>query len=90
MLIPFKDLLIYKRRKIYDITKHRKDSRLNTGFDYKDRLFGLMVSNHIQRNQIVREFMLFLNDYFYNIIKGVKYLKVFKNYTIEKNDTNVR
>jgi len=90
MLTPFKDLLIYKRRKIYDVAKHRKDSRLNTGFDYKDNLFNLMTSRHIQRNQTMREFMLFLNDYFYNLIKGVKYLKVFKNYTVEKDDTNVR
>lgn len=90
MIAPFKDLLIYKRRNIYDVAKHRKDSRLNSGFVYKDNLFNLMISRHIQRNQTVREFMLFLNDYFYNIIKGVKYLKVFKNYTVEKDDTNVR
>jgi len=90
MIAPFKDLLVYRRKKIYDIAKHRKDDRLNTGYDYKDKLFNLMVSKHILRNQNMREFMLFLNDYFYNIIKGVKYLKVFKNYTIEKDDTNVR
>lgn len=90
MIAPFKDLLIYKRRKIYDVAKHRKDSRLNLGYDYKDKLFNLMTSKHIQRNQTVREFMLFLNDYFYNIIKGVKHLKVYKNYTVEKDDTNVR
>jgi len=90
MIAPFKDLLVYRRKKIYSIAKHRKDNRLNTGYDYKDKLFNLMVSKHILRNQNMREFMLFLNDYFYNIIKGVKYLKVFKNYTIEKDDTNVR
>ena len=90
MAAPFKDLLQYKRVKVYDVTKHRKDSRLNTGYDYKDKLFNLMASKHIQRNQTIREFMLFLNDYFYNIIKGSKYLKVFKNYTVEKDDTNVR
>lgn len=90
MIAPFKDLLQYKRRKIYDVAKHRKDSRLNIGHDYKDKLLNMMTSKHIQRNQTVREFMLFLNDYLYNAIKGVKYLKVFKNYTVEKDDTNVR
>ena len=90
MEAPFKDLLRYKRVKVYDVAKHRKDSRLNTGYDYKDNLFNLMTSKHIRRNQIIKEFMLFLNDYLYNVIKGVKYLKVFKNYTVEKDDTNVR
>lgn len=90
MEAPFKDLLRYKRVKIYDVAKHRKDSRLNTGYDYKDNLFNLMTSKHIRRNQTIKEFMLFLNDYFYNIIKGVKHLKTFKNYTVEKDDTNVR
>ena len=90
MIAPFKDLLTYKRKKIYDIAKHRKDIRLNLGYDYKDNLVNKMSSNHIQRNQTIREFMLFINDYFYNIIKGVKYLKVFKNYTVEKDDINVR
>ena len=90
MIAPFKDLLIYKRRKIYDVAKHRKDSRLNLGYDYKDDLVNKMVSKHIQRNQTIREFMLFINDYLYNVIKSVKHLNAFKNYTIEKDDTNVR
>jgi len=90
MIVPFKDLLVYKRKKIYDVAKHRKDSRLNIGYDYKDNLVNKMVSKHIQRNQTIREFILFVNDYFYNIIKSVKYLNAFKNYTIEKDDTNVR
>lgn len=90
MLTPFRDLLIYKRKKLYDVAKRRNDIRLNSGFDYKDNLFNLMLSKHIQRNQTVREFILFINDYFYNIIKGVKYLKTFKNYTVEKDNTNVR
>lgn len=88
MLTPFKDLLIYKRKNLYDVAKHRKDSKFNNGFDYKDKMFGLMLSKHIQRNQTIRDFILFLNDYFYNVISGVKYLKLYKNYTIENNITN--
>jgi hypothetical protein len=90
MIAPFRDLLIYKRKKIYSVAKHRKDSRLNLGFNYEDQLFNLTTSKHIQRNQTIREFMLFLNDYFYNKIKSVRYLKIYKNYTVEKDYENVR
>lgn len=87
---PFKDLLKYKLKNLYDGAKTRKDNRLNLGFDYRDSLMQRNLSNHILRNQTMSDFIGFLNDYMYNILSSVKKLKQFKNYTVKKNDTNIR
>jgi len=87
---PFKDLLKYKLKSLYDGAKTRKDNRLNLGFDYRDSLMQRNLSDHILRNQTMLDFIGFLNDYMYNILSSVKKLKQFKNYTVKKNDTNIR
>lgn len=86
----FQDLFKYKLVRLYDYKKSRKDNRLNLGYDYKDRLLNDNLSQHIQRNDIVKTFLLFVNDYFYTIIKSIKNLQGYKNYTIKKDDTRIR
>lgn len=87
----FKGLFIYKRARVYDTAKSRKDSRLNVGHDYmNDRFITRMLSNHITRNQTMRDFLLFIDDYLFNLIKGVRTLKAYKNYTVKKDDKYVR
>lgn len=86
----FQDLFKYKLVKLYDRKNTRKDKRLNLGHDYKDTLMNNSVSRHIQRNDTMRTFLSFLNDYLYNLIKSVRYLKVYKNYTVKKDDHRVR
>ena len=72
------------------VRKPERDNRLNLGFDYRDSLMQRNLSNHILRNQTILDFIGFLNDYMYNMLSSVKQLKQFKNYTVKKNDTNVR
>jgi len=86
----FQDLFKYKLVNLYDYKKTRKDNRLNLGYDYSERLINDNVSQHILRNDIVNTFVLFLNDYFYRIIKSIKSLQGYKNYTIKKDDTRIR
>jgi len=86
----FKDLFKYKLVNLYDYKKTRKDNRLNLGYNYSDKLLNDNLSQHIQRNDILSTFILFLNDYFYRIVKSVKTLQGYKNYTIKKDDTNLR
>jgi hypothetical protein len=86
----FQDLFKYKLVRLYDYKKSRKDNRLNLGYDYKDRLLNDNLSQHIQRNDIIKTVLLFMNDYFYTIIKSIKNLQGYKNYTIKKDDTNIR
>jgi hypothetical protein len=49
-----------------------------------------MLSKHIQRNKIIQNFIGFLDDYLLNSLRGVKYLKGYKNYTVEKEDKSIR
>jgi hypothetical protein len=87
----YKDLLSYKRKSLYKVARTRKDARLNTGADYQEvGLLQRMLSKHIQRNQTLSEFISFLNDYLLNILKGPRFLKGYKNYTVKKDDTYIR
>ena len=89
----FKDLLVYKRKRLYKIAKHRRDDLKNTKYDYKSGQRGLIskqISYHIQRNQTMREFLLFINDYIINLLDQVRYLKNYKNFTVNKDDETTR
>ena len=87
----FKDLLKYNKPKIYDVSKKRHDNRLNVGNQYmSDSFISKMLSKHIVRNTILREFLFFIDDYFFVLIKGVRVFKGYKNYTVEKDDKFIR
>lgn len=87
----YKDLFSYKKKRLYKVSKHRKDAKLNVSYDYHSNgLLPKMLSRHIQRNKILNNFIKFLDDYFLNILKGVKFLRVYKNYTVEKDDKSAR
>ena len=87
----YKDLLAYKRKSLYKVAKTRKDARLNVGADYQEiGLLQRMLSKHIQRNQTLSEFISFLNDYLLNILRGPRFLKGYKNYTVKKDDKYIR
>jgi hypothetical protein len=86
----FDGLFKYKEAKLYDAAKSRKDSRLHTPYDYRETLVNNSVSRFILRNQTIRYFLIFLNDYLYNVTKGIRHLKSYKNYTVKKDDQNVR
>lgn len=86
----YKDLLKYKLRNLYSGAKTRKDSRLNTGYDYTESLMQNNLSNHIIRNQTMFDFISFLNDYLVNVISSVKKLQQWKNFTVKKDDINIK
>jgi len=89
----FRDLLVYKRKRLYKIAKHRRDDLKNTKYDYKSGnrgLIGKQLSNHIQRNQTMREFLLFVNDYIVSILDNVRFLRNFTNFTVQKDDDTSR
>lgn len=75
----FKDLLKYNKSRIYDTAKTRHDSRLHVGNQYmKERFMTKMLSKHIIRNVILRDFLTFIDDYFFTLIKGVRKIKGIK------------
>lgn len=87
----FKGLFVYRKSRVYDAAKSRKDSRLNTGNLYfEDRFITKMLSRHIIRNATMREFLVFIDDQLFALLKGVRTLKGYKNYTVKKDDKYVR
>jgi hypothetical protein len=43
------------------------------------------LSPHIYRNDVMRDFLDFINDYVYNKIQAVRKLRFFKNFTVDKD-----
>jgi len=86
----FKDLLKYKLLNLYDAAKTRKDSRLDLGINYQDKLMQRNLSSHILRSQTMSDFISFLNDYLMNIIKTIKKMQQWNNFTVKKEDTQIR
>lgn len=87
----FKDLLVYRRKRLYKISKHRKDDNVNVKYDYKKHgLLNKQISPHIRRNQTMREFLMFVNDYILALLDQVRALKNFSNFTVEKDDERAR
>ena len=87
----YNDLFSYKRKSLYGFAKSRKDSKLNVGSDYQSSgLLKRMLSKHIQRNKTLEQFISFLDDALLNIIRGNRFLKGYKNYTVKKDDKYIR
>lgn len=90
----FDNLFGYKRIKRYDAAKTRKDERLHTGYNYNSlppsEFIGRALSGHIQRNETMQHFLIFLEDGIKNLLKGTRYLKNYKNYTVKKDDNQTR
>jgi len=90
----FDNLFGYARERRYDFHKTRKDERLNSGYDYEKlppgEFLGRAVSGHIQRNETMQHFMMFMSDAVLNLLKSARYLKKYKNYTVKPDDKQTR
>ena len=87
----FNNIRTYKRKRLYKIAKHRRDNLKNIRYDYdKNGLLKNQLSRFIQRNQVMREFLGFIDDMMTNVLRQVRYLRNYKNFTVEKDDDRTR
>lgn len=89
MISDFQDLLGYKKRKLYQVTKRRKNNRKNLGYQYGSNLLKNGLSPHILRNSVINDFITLITDYLLNIINNIKKLEKYKNFTVDKDNTDV-
>lgn len=75
----------YKLKKLYTIAKRSKDQRKGLGYNYQDKIMRNSLSPHLYRNEVMRDFLDFINDYLYNKIQAVRKLRFFKNFTVDKD-----
>lgn len=86
----FTGLFRYKLIKKYNLTKTMNDRRRNEGRDYSKDLLKNSLSKHIQRKDIMKDFLGFIQDIFVENIKAVTKLKLFKAYSMPKDYDRVK
>lgn len=86
----FTGLFRYKLIKKYNLTKTMNDRRRNEGRDYSKDLLKNSLSKHIQRKDIMKDFLGFIQDIFVENVKAVTKLKLFKAYSMPKDYDRVK
>ena len=86
----FTGLFRYKLIKKYNLTKTMNDRRRNEGRDYSKDLLKNSLSKHIQRKDIMKDFLGFIQDIFVENVKAVTKLKLFKAYSMPKDYDKVK
>jgi len=70
---------------LYDISETQNEVLLNEGFDYSNVLMQKTLSNYLFRNENISGFITYINDIMVNLIESVKIVRVFQNFTVNKN-----
>lgn len=86
----FKNLFAYKKAKAYSLTKTMNDSRKNEGRDYSKDILSRSISGHIQRKDLMQNFLGFIQDMIVNAVRAVTSLKIFKAYAMPKDYHKVK
>ena len=77
------------KKKLYDETY--KSPENDAGFDYKDNLMKKAISpRFFAGNPIAEGFLTFVNDMLYESIESVKLVRNFFNYTVEKDQKDIK
>lgn len=86
----YKGLYKYKRKHLYDYRKmYNRDSK-NDPLDYENTLIKNNVSKFLYKFSNVSDFLEFVNDKIYNSVRGIKYLKNFRNIAENKRNERIR
>jgi predicted hydrocarbon binding protein len=80
----------YKIAKKYSLTKTMNDRRRNMGRDYSKDLLKNSLSGHIQRSDMMSTFLGFVQDVFVESVKTVSRLRVFKAFSVNKDEWRVK
>ena len=75
----------YRRKSLYGIARTAGEQRKNLGFDYSQSIFKKTMSPHILRSSNISDFVQFLNDWFVLLINSTKKMRIFRNYTVDKD-----
>lgn len=86
----FENLFKYKKAKVYDLTKTMNDRRANEGRDFSKDLLINALSRHIQRKDLMQNFLGFIQDILVELIKTVGKLKIFKAFAMPKDYDRIK
>jgi hypothetical protein len=83
---------LFKVRKVksYDTRLSAMDQRLHEGNDYRTNILSNSLSRYIQRNDTMFDFITMMQHVVADWVDSVTYLKVYKSYTVRKDDKKVK
>ena len=87
---PFKDLFKVRRKRNYDVRSSIMDDRKNLGNDYRTNVLKNSISRYIQKSDVMNDFIMLVQHVLADLIDAVSTVKVYKSFTVKKNDKKVR
>jgi len=87
---PFKELFKVRRKRNYDARLTVMDDRKNLSNDYRTNMLKNALSKYIQRNDVMNDFIMMVQHVLADMVDSVSTLKVYKSYTVKKNDKKVK
>lgn len=87
---PFKDLFKVRRKRNYDVRSSIMDDRKNLGNDYRTNVLKNSISRYIQKSDVMNDFIMLVQHIIADLIDAVSTVKVYKSFTVKKNDKKVR
>ena len=86
----FSNLFRVRKVKSYDSRLSIMDDRLHIGNNYRDNMLINSISNYIQRNDTMNDFIVLIQHSVADLVDSVTFLKAYKSFTIRKNDKKVK
>ena len=74
---------------VYKYTNDKGEVLLNRGFNYKDVIMKRTTSSYFQKNENIRNFIVYLNDIFFTYIEAVKRIRVYYNFNVSDDYTKI-
>ena len=91
MAVKLTDGLFKSRRvKVYQVSRQFSDDRKNLPNNYRINILRNSISSHIFRNNQMWDFITYIQDVIANWVDAANEIKVFKSYTVKKDDKNIR
>jgi hypothetical protein len=86
----FSNLFRVRKVKSYERRLSAMDSRLYESNDYRENMLVKSLSSYIQRNDNVNDFVILLQHVLADLVDSVTHLKMYKSFTVRKNDKKVK
>jgi len=86
----FSNILKVRKVKSYDTRLSIMDQRLHEGNDYRANILSGSISKYIQRNDTMNDFITMIQHVVADWVDSVTYLKMYKSYTVRRNDKKIK
>ena len=69
----------------YNATYSSGDDLKHRGYDYKNFIMTNTISNYLFRNENIAGFLTYINNIVFEYIEAVKKVRVYYNFTVDKD-----